>query len=161
MKYLPFERAYALESSPCDRCAGSGRYGAGVRQCHNCRGLGRTITRAGRALFYELAELLGKPVLARESRIPVRHFDRLLAKQLRPGMRVARIRYNAFRDYRELRTVEPRETTIRLTFDDGTVQAPGSLETYDRELTPAELDRAEELLASRVGAGAEPIAKAD
>lgn len=154
MKYLPFERSYALESSPCGRCAGSGRYGVGLRQCHNCRGLGRNITLAGRRLFYELAALLGKPVLTRESRIPVRHFDRILGQQLRPGMRVARIRYTSVRTFQEIAEAVPFSGGLRLTMTDGPVTVAGSLETFDRELTDAEIVTVTELMASRVGNGA-------
>lgn len=154
MKYLPFELRYALEAMPCERCSGSGRWGVGLRQCHNCRGLGRKVTLAGRELFYAIADLLGKPVVTRESRIPVKHFERILGQQLRVGMRVARLRYTRAPAFSDIAEAVPFAGGMRLRLADGSVMVAGSIETFDRALTDAEIARAEALMVEHAGRGA-------
>ena len=156
MNFLPFERTYQLESSPCVRCAGSGRYAASGRQCYNCRGLGRSITAAGRALFSEICALLGKPVLTKESRIQPKHLERILGRQLRVGMRVARVGPRPRTPVHTIVELVPIQHGARLVFDDGTIAMAGELDTYDRELTDDELRAVAALMQARIDAGATP-----
>lgn len=163
MKYLTFERRYALESTPCERCAGSGRFAHPqrdrARDCMNCRGLGRKITRAGRDLFKLIAEQLGRPVIMRESRIRPDHLDLVDGRQVGAGMRVAPIdppRPRAV--FRDVRRVQPLLLDQRrLDFTDGTRLSVSAYTSLLRELTRAELDRVDAILASHLGRGALPI----
>ena len=155
MRFLPFEREYVLEFTPCDRCAGSGRWGIGLRQCHNCRGLGRRVTKEGRELFYDICELLGKPVVTFESRIQPKHLDRIFGGQLRVGMRVARVGPKPGTPLHEIVQVVPAANdSARVVFADGSVIAAGALDTFDRELTESEIARVGQLMAARRGQGA-------
>lgn len=143
MRFLPFERAYQLEAVVCDRCAGSGQASNPtprmVPECWYCRSLGRRITAPGRRVFYEICELLGRPVTHQESRIAPRHIEVIRAEQIRAGMRVASQAPGA-----------PFET---LNADTAAALARQRLALFRRELTSDEIDRAEDLMASRVGAG--------
>ena len=158
MRLLPFERAYHLDSEACDRCGGTGEFagaGSGRSDCFNCRRLGRKITREGRELFYEICELLSKPVLERESRIEPKHLETILGKQLRVGMRVARMRDGPAAAVREIVQLVPLSLAqARLVFTDGSVEVASPIETYVRELAPAELDAVEAFMATRLSAGA-------
>lgn len=157
MKRLHFERAYLLESSPCDRCHGTGRFSRVATNrptvCYNCRGLGRKITRDGRQLFEAIAELLGKPVIERESRIQPKHLESILGRDVQPGMRVAMVRYrHPLRDVASVST--PGVNDLRIEYTDGYVVHASGIAAFARELTAAELDRVEAMMAQHVGRGA-------
>lgn len=158
MKLLPFERRYQLESTPCDSCGGTGLFPQPAPNtdpvCWNCRGLGRRVTRDGRELFYEVAELLGVPVLERESRIPPKHFDLIFAKNVVAGMKVG----NAHPDRKRAPCVVHMVThvglSIALQFEDGTQERVSPHDTFKRELTEKELRCVDALMTGYVGKGA-------
>jgi hypothetical protein len=159
MRYLPFERAFELESMPCIRCDESGVYSSpnqrATRECWNCRGLGRLITPRGRALFAEICAQLGHPVILRESRVQPKHLDMIFASAVREGMHVAP-------PYQLPRAAPQRVTkvehvvsgSVRITLEDGSVLGLSGIDALRRELTAAELDQIDAFMALHVGAGA-------
>jgi len=160
VKRLPFERTYLLDSVPCPRCAGSGVFAAPARpprECWNCRGLGRKLTQDARELFYEISELLGAPVEHRETRIQTRHIETIRADRVRPGMAVTDTHVDRRRTPRSVATVQqmPLEQ-LRVTFVDGSIVNVPPYELFARELTRAELDRVDALMAQRLGEGVKP-----
>lgn len=157
MKRLPFERAFLLDSYPCDRCQASGRFTL-TRTCLYCRGLGRRITAEGRRLFYEICELLGKPVLRKESRIQPKHLETIMGSQLRVGMKVAPVRGippAPFQEIVEIRLM--KGDRARLLFEDGSGRIAEGTESFRRELTSAELDVVQVLMSGRLGNGAAAV----
>lgn len=165
MKLLPFERRYRLDSTPCETCAGSGRFSA-AGECWNCRGLGRRITAAGRDLFDRIAEMLGTPVLQHESRVAPKHFNLVRADQLRCGMRIRPLRDSRLDGFlggrpgllgnklRDVLKVQAHDGNITVTFADGDTVIAADHEHLVRELTPVELDAVDKLMAEHLGAGA-------
>jgi hypothetical protein len=158
MRFLEFERRYQLESEPCPRCNGDGIYGSVAqrmsRQCYNCRGLGRKISRAGRELFKAICLELGHPVSIKDSRIDPKHIDQVYGRELKVGMCVGQL-YPQKLPRKVITAIEWLQLgQARVTFEESSVAVFGAIDSLARELTPAELDRVEHLMAARVGAGA-------
>jgi hypothetical protein len=158
VKRLPFERELLLAYERCSSCDGAGVVGRAAtnapRTCWNCRGIGRKISRDGRELFYEVCELLGKPVTEKESRVRPKHLQTIFARDVRPGMYVKPMRSRATKP----RVVEAVERLasgwIRLRYVDGAHDGVSDIESFERELTDAEISAAQELMASHIGNGA-------
>lgn len=160
MRFLPFERTYQLESTPCHRCAGSGVTSTPApgrpAECWNCRGLGRKVSLQGRHVFDEICALLGATLPARESRIQPKQLDTIAADRIRPDMRVADTQAaDRRRTPRSVATVQhmPLEQ-VRLTFVDGSIVTAAPYALFRRELTPAELAEVDALMAARLDQGA-------
>lgn len=158
MKLLAFERKYHLDGATCDTCAGSGLYAHPRRDsdpvCWNCRGLGRRISLAGRELFYAIAELLGAPVLERESRIPPKHLDHVFAKNIVEGMKVGNAHPDRRQPPRIVEFVSMANHSVLITFQDGTQERASAHDTFRREFTEQELRKVDTLMAGFVGKGA-------
>jgi hypothetical protein len=154
MKYLAFEREIVLEGGVCPKCQGDGRVArAGV--CWSCNALGRKITLAGRELFYQVCELLGRPIYKKESRIDVLHLGMVSADRVAVGMRVG----DTHPSRREMGLVTAVERTpdarVVVRLESGTVIVKSSQEPLKRELTDPEIDRAQVFMAHYMGKGAE------
>lgn len=163
MKLLPFEEgAYRLETSDCPRCSGTGVYAHPDRRlpsdCMNCRGLGRKPTSEALQLFYEICELLGKPMARelRESRLEPKHLETIFGRDVVEGMKVRVRSSSSDRDWLEaVARVEPVGLdNKRLHFADGSVKVVSAYAWLDREITPAEVERVQALMAERDGRGA-------
>lgn len=157
MTLLSFERRYRLDGPTCESCSGSGIFPRAMRgqsrECWNCRGLGRRLTPAARRLFSAVCDLLGTPVVMRESRIWPKHLDQIQGSRVRAGMVVSTLeRPPKFRTVARVDILNASQS--RLVFSDRSALAVDTLTTLRRRLAPSELSAVDALLATRLGNGA-------
>lgn len=162
MKTLPFEGRFVLDTEACPRCAGSGQYAhptpALPADCFNCRGLGRKPTSEALQLFYQVCELLGKPIAQREreGRLEPKHLETIWARDVRAGMCVRMQAPGPARDWPvPVQAVEVLEASnLRIRFEDGTTKAIPEFTLLQRVLTDEEIANAQSFMAGRLGHGA-------
>jgi len=155
MKLLPFEGRYLLESNPCPKCGGSGRYSASTPglppECWNCRGTGRKPTPRALELYYLISEALEAPVVA-TGRFEPEHLEMLLGRQLRVGMAVRPL--NTREPVREIRRLTPLQLgSRRAEFADGSVLAISPTASFVRRLTSYEIETIQTFMSSLLGDG--------
>lgn len=152
-KTLPIERMFRFDSTACEDCYASGQYAVGAR-CYSCNGLGRRFTVEVRSIIREVMAMLqiGNEALDSHGR----WWDSLAwtigATAVAPGMQVRRIasQYDLGAFDTVTRIEELTLGSRRFYFEGGAVIVATSATSFERKLTPFELDRCDVFMSQFV-----------